>query len=714
MTANVNPEQAKWLLSKISGSDDGPEFFMTLPVQGKFPWSIKSRFSEIEDELVKRNQHSSIHFAINRIDGDRRTNENVSSIRSLFLDLDGTPLDEIQVMIRDGGRTPPHAIIETSPERFHCYWLVKDCDVHKYTSIQKALANRFGGDGNVADPARIARLPGFYHQKLKDGILSKPFLSKIIYRTDSDAYSLDELISGLGLNLSKDSNVNWKPSSRFDIRDKLHDGQRTEALTKFSGRLIREGLSDEEAIEILVAWNAAQCDPPLPDIKLIETFLSIRRGDNRRTAEVPDEIDNINQNFAVTVLGGKTTILRDLAGEVDFFDAASFKLMFCDQSFEGRELGTAWLKHPKRRKLLKGIEFVPQSNHVSNERFNLFRGYGCVPLEGDCNLFLEHLKHVICSGDETSYGYFLDWLSDMFQNTSRLPGVAIVMKGARGAGKSLTANIIGSLWHRAHYKQVSNSEHIIGRFNGHMKDCLLCFADEALFAADKRAEQQLKMMITEPRRIVEIKGKDAFEVDNFTRMIMATNSEWSIPAGMDERRYFVLDVSDKFAQNHKYFEALTRQMEQGGREALLHLLLNRKITCNVRQAPKTKALLKQKIYSLDSAQAWIFDCLSQGSIGHCDNNGQLTDKFCPSSNAEWPKFAVTELLYEKYLAFAHEKRERFPVAKNIFVQVLVDVTGAEKFRPSGGDRKRGYLFPDLEECRLRFSQLLQQEIDWEG
>src|SRR6266516_4088424 len=79
---------------------------------------------------------------------------------------------------------------------------------------------------------------------------------------------------------------------------------------------------------------------------------------------------------------------------------------------------------------------------------------------------------------------------------------------------------------------------------------------------------------------------------------MSSNSEWVVPAGADARRYFVLDASDAHMRDNKYFAAIIRQMDDGGRAALLHYLLNLDTSkFDVRAVPQTAALADQKTRS---------------------------------------------------------------------------------------------------------------------
>jgi len=57
-------------------------------------------------------------------------------------------------------------------------------------------------------------------------------------------------------------------------------------------------------------------------------------------------------------------------------------------------------------------------------------------------------------------------------------------------------------------------------------------------------------------------------------------------------------VSDAKKQDHAYFAAITREMDAGGREALLHHLLDRDLSSfNVRDVPQTDALADQKAHT---------------------------------------------------------------------------------------------------------------------
>jgi hypothetical protein len=121
----------------------------------------------------------------------RRTGDNIIAVRSVFADLDGAPLSPVLA-----SADAPDMVIETSPGKWHCYWL-SDCPLDRFEGIQKALAAKFNSDGKVCDLNRVMRLPGFHHQK------GAPFMVRIVDEHDCSSWSRkrpwQEFVETMGL-----------------------------------------------------------------------------------------------------------------------------------------------------------------------------------------------------------------------------------------------------------------------------------------------------------------------------------------------------------------------------------------------------------------------------------------------------------------------------------------------------------------------------------
>lgn len=251
--------------------------------------------------------------------------------------------------------------------------------------------------------------------------------------------------------------------------------------------------------------------------------------------------------------------------------------------------------------------------------FNTFQGWNFEPTEkADYNLIDWHVKYVLCDGNETDYNYLLDWIAHLLQFPNEKPGVAIVMRGEKGTGKSLfwssLVKKLGSLG-----LVISNSKLLTGDFNAHLQSRLLGLVEESFWAGNPSEEGRLKTLITDHEGTTEKKGVDAYESRSFIRLALITNNDWAVPASDDERRYFVPTLSrigiDYEEKTGRYFSALAMQLDGAGLESFLTMLSKRPIsTAKVRRAPPGAGLQRQKALSLTGVRAWLFDSLTKGVI----------------------------------------------------------------------------------------------------
>jgi Primase C terminal 2 (PriCT-2)/RepB DNA-primase from phage plasmid len=129
-------------------------------------------------ELIRlNNKGAGIFITVNETNGRGRKEENIERIRAVFADLDGTPLEPVMQ-----SNLTPQIIVETSPGRWHPYWLVKEMPLEDFTAVQLAIIERFHSDPVIHDLPRVMRLPGFIHRK---GV---PFMVRIHSIHDAAPY----------------------------------------------------------------------------------------------------------------------------------------------------------------------------------------------------------------------------------------------------------------------------------------------------------------------------------------------------------------------------------------------------------------------------------------------------------------------------------------------------------------------------------------------
>ncbi|WP_299812935.1 primase-helicase family protein [Tardiphaga sp.] len=430
---------------------------------------------------------------------------------------------------------------------------------------------------------------------------------------------------------------------------------------------------------------------------------------------ISPEIAEINEKHALAMWGSKAVIIiDDPKRPIQIRSLDAHKAWFCNRKTQITDaagntklvpLGAAWISHPQRRQY-EGIEFFPNPDgHPSRPNyFNLWRGFSVAPSSvGSYHVFKDHLLKNICNGDTKLYAYVFGWFAQIVQQPRQKAGTALVLRGRMGTGKSKLGEVFGSLIND-HYIQVDDARYVTGQFNVHMSDKLLMQPDEAVWAGDKSAEGRLKGLITSEYQMIEAKGGEPIRMPNYMRIVMTSNEGWVVPAGVDERRFCVLDVHPRCAENHEYFAEMQDQLDSGGRERLLHDLLSFDLkTVNFRSIPKTKALLDQKIRSLDSVDSYWYGRLCEG-LTTTDGDG-------------WHRQIPTAVLFDDYVKSSMQIGERRRQSNSHFGERILRL-GAEKRRPSARSecgavaRPYQYSFPSLSDARDLFEEVLGQPIDW--
>jgi 5S rRNA maturation endonuclease (ribonuclease M5) len=426
-----------------------------------------------------------------------------------------------------------------------------------------------------------------------------------------------------------------------------------------------------------------------------------------------DHLAKLNERHAVVMIGGKCIVMNEVIDpvfnrpDITFSSVFDFKNYYSniktsvirDGKPKVESVGKVWLESPERRQYA-GIVFAPGQDIPGF--YNLFRGFAVKPQKGDWSLMRNHIREIIADGNEEYFQYLLAWMSRLVQDPGgERAGVSIALRGEMGTGKGCFASQFGEIF-GTHFLHITNPVHLVHRFNSHLKDCLLCFVDEGIWAGDKTAEGVLKGMITEKHIVCEPKGKDAFLVKNHIHLIIASNSEWIVPAGFDERRFLVLDVSNKRKQDHEYFGAIFGQMDHGGREAMLYDLLEMKSDVDLRKVPRTGALLDQVICTMPTAHKFWLERLRAGT---------LLDE-----HREWEPYVITEKLYQAYLDFAANCGDRYRLIDRQFGREIRKLCPeAKRGQKVIDSRDRWVLyFPELVTCRNFFENAVRTKVNWDA
>lgn len=424
----------------------------------------------------------------------------------------------------------------------------------------------------------------------------------------------------------------------------------------------------------------------------------------------------LNRDHAAVMIGGKFRIVREAGGGFEVFPPEELHKLNANNRVRvpgkptTEPVTSAWMRHPSRRTYAGGLVFNPKETPAG--AYNIWRGWAVQPdPEASCDLFLAHVRDVICDGSERDLQWLFGWMAHLVQHPEQKPGTAVVLRGTKGAGKDTFGDYLGALIGRRHHVKIAQPDHLTGRFNAHLENGLLLHLEEGFWAGDKASGGVLKNLITCPTLQIERKGIDPYEIEHFGRLLITSNEDWVVPATPGERRYFVLDVSPARAKDTAWFGAIWKEQASGGAGALLHFLQSFDVSgFDARNPPETAALTRQKVEGLRNVEAWWFDRLSEGSLS--------TDEFS-EVRPDWESEAITvsrATLRREYEAWLARQRwhgaalndKQFGEKLRTMCSTLKD----NRARVSGG-RERQYVLPPLAECRAAFAAFIGGEMDWD-
>lgn len=510
-----------------------------------------------------------------------------------------------------------------------------------------------------------------------------------------------------------------------DPDDPTRWGSRSEATWHVMCELVRCGCSDDQIAAIFLdpdyLISGHVLDQPRP-----QQYLA-RQIQRAKEDAIDPWLRELNEKHAVIEdIGGKCRVVSEVWDPAlkrprlsrqsfdDFRNRYMHIQVVVGQDKDGNDvrkpLGKWWLENPNRRQY-RTIVFAP-GKEVS-ESYNLWQGFACEARPGDCSLLTKHIHENVCRGNTEHSEYIINWMARAVQQPDSPGQVALVLRGRMGTGKGVVFKHFGSLWGR-HYLHVSDPKHLVGSFNAHLRDCVVLFADEAFWAGDKKHESIMKTLVTEEMIMTEAKGVDAEAAPNYVHLGMASNDNWVVPAGADERRYCLIDVGDNQMQNGAYFAAIQKQMDAGGREAFLHYLMTRDLSgFDVRKFPKTEALQEQKVLSMTPEEQWWFEKLMDGTLAG------------DSWGAEVPK-ADLQRDYTNYCERQRIMRRVSPTALGKFLkrvlpsiypqtfQRMAEVVRMDKFGHESFTKAKTWFYgmPSLKEAREWWDERFGGPYQW--
>jgi hypothetical protein len=295
-------------------------------------------------------------------------------------------------------------------------------------------------------------------------------------------------------------------------------------------------------------------------------------------------------------------------------------------------------------------------------------------------------------------------------------GVCLALRGVPGSGKTRFAEEYGKLF-GVHYTELDSPAQVAKDFNSYLQYMCLVVINEAVWTNDKAIANRMKRLITDTWAHIEPKNVNAFDAQHYMRFIVITNEEQSVPKAIDDRRYVTIKVSDQHAKDRQYFRAIETEMNHGGRERLLYMLLHEvriPEDFSYDSFPRTEENATQIVHGMEPHERYYYDVLCDGGFGE-----YLSFTFEEARAPALIQWSEQELMITKSDFYAGYRElcritgvERRKQLSKVGLKKALErffppeLTETSQRYPTGtSPTERVFIFPTLADCRAAFQRV---------
>lgn len=297
-----------------------------------------------------------------------------------------------------------------------------------------------------------------------------------------------------------------------------------------------------------------------------------------------------------------------------------------------KRVAEVWLEHPNRRTVatqtFKAGAGIIADAPSGSSAINSWRGFRTMVPPEDWEIrvqpLLDHIEWLF--GDQA--GLFLDWLAHTMQRPGELPSIAFIHIAPKtGMGRNLISSVIGRVFVGYAALSYNLSASLVSGFNGLLAGKVFAVVDEIEEGGWNRKyqiQQDLKQLVTEETRTINIKFGRQYVEWNACRWLIFSNSAVAIPLEDADRRFVVVRCNDD-PQPDEYYRRLYQLRDDPGFIASFAKYLRRRDISSFSpgmRAPMTAA--KQNLLDrsrseaeqvlLDIVERWPVDVITDREI----------------------------------------------------------------------------------------------------
>lgn len=566
--------------------------------KGDMGRNIRGSLNEVYSTLQEYNSTGwGVFICVNAMDGRGQKLENIAAIRTHYADLDDvfTSADAYQRAI--SSPTPPHFAVQTSPNKYHLYWLTEPYVGNDFFSTQqRKIIQLYNADKQCTDATRVLRVPGFFHNKeepkmvicwqlyngprythaqIEQALVGVNVIAHFSSRKELGspelaAPSLEYLSFALNLfDPNELVRAEWMPLTAafkqagwsLATEQVLLDIWQT-WCARFTGNNLQENMKLWNSIkDSEVGWGrferlsnikAYYLNRPTEPPKFDQNYNVV---DQNSTDGLPDILDAEGKKkwfkdcyfiaregkiFSATGRFMNQTQFNGLYGGKEFcLKEAGAKVT--DEAWKAALRSTDWAI-PK----VDHVRFLPERgtheiivDELGRKGLNTYIPARIVCRQNDITPWLDFLGKILPTSEDVKI------FNDYIAHNVKFPGYkipwGILIQSERGIGKQMIGSVVKYCVGESYTYEPDAEKLVSGAssFNGWVRNKLMIIVDEIRVGDRRDLLEGLKKIITDKRIAVESKGVDQEMDDNLANWIFFSNYKDAIPISENERRYCV-------------------------------------------------------------------------------------------------------------------------------------------------------------------------------
>jgi len=547
------------------------------------------------DEIKTANKAWDLYFGANpRPSVGTGKAADITTFRSLVVDLDHCSIDDAVSQLSGSGLPQPTAIVMTGGGS-HLWWrLAEPVAVEVWRLAQKAIISRFASaDRAIHDAPRIMRLPGTTNHK--HGVVAE------VLEVNASTHPISAFMRPKVVvapppppAATTPSPADTSSTSRARLwlskREGGTEGNRNTALFKAAACVYQDfDLDRETTLALIRDWNATANHPPLDDREVSDTVASAcasargERGAKNRAmathavwtspAEVPADptpeecpspppstdsvLDTLGRECYLVI--GTTQVWHD--GLAMSMPLEALSALYPTE-------GKIW-RNARDRRTVRVEDIVFEPGGAKPGQVNLWRGWPTTPDPRPCPLLVRHIS-VICGDDPMLRDWLTCWLALPIQKPGVKLDTAVILQGKPGSGKSIFFDCVRAIY--GQYGTKATQAQIDSDYTGWLSRRLFIQAEEVGSTRGQvaRVRNILKDWVTGESIAISEKYQVGRVERAHANFVFLSNEGVPLPIDSDDRRFCV--ICHDVVPDREYFTLLGAEIADNGPARLMHYL----------------------------------------------------------------------------------------------------------------------------------------------